>query len=247
MAEPSVCRLLPYAVTDGPSNMAVDEAMLESAAAGRALLRFYGWSEATLSLGYFQKEQIRLNDDRLAQLPWVRRPTGGATLVHHHELTYALALPPGQPWQGQEPWLCHMHRIITIALHRLGVNATGCPTAEKQAVPGTVLCFQQCSPGDVVIGTSKVVGSAQRKHRGALLQHGSILLASSNFTPQLKGVFEHTGHVPPDRDIQQMIVREFSEQTHWTVEQADWTDAERSRIAELTTDKYTQDSWNRKR
>src|SRR5262249_13270053 len=96
-ADPAVeeltCRLLPYTVADGQTNVATDEALLESALAGVATLRFYGWSEPTLSLGYFQSHTIRLADPLLAELPFVRRPSGGDTLVQHHELTYALALP----------------------------------------------------------------------------------------------------------------------------------------------------------
>src|SRR5438093_13282662 len=107
-------RLLPYAVADGPHNMAADEALLESAVAGAASLRFYGWAEATLSLGYFQPERSRQQYARLARLPFVRRPSGGHALVHHHEVTYALALPVGRPWQAGEPWLCRMHEIIAV-------------------------------------------------------------------------------------------------------------------------------------
>src|SRR5262245_51580642 len=104
-----VCRLLPYAIADGPHNMAADEVLLEAAIAGVASLRFYGWSEATVSLGYFQPECRRLDDERLARLPFVRRPSGGDALVHHHEVTYALALPPGRPWHAGEPWPRRMH------------------------------------------------------------------------------------------------------------------------------------------
>ncbi len=93
-------RLLPFATADGPHNMAADESLLEAAIAGAASLRFYGWSVPTLSLGYFQPQSVRLADSRLTGLPWVRRPTGGAALVHHHELTYAVALPAGRPWQA---------------------------------------------------------------------------------------------------------------------------------------------------
>ena len=53
-----ICRLLPYTVAAGPQNMAADEALLERAAAGIASVRFYGWSEATVSLGYFQLEDL---------------------------------------------------------------------------------------------------------------------------------------------------------------------------------------------
>src|SRR5205085_9543391 len=110
-------RVLPYAVADGPHNMSADEVLLASAATAKmASLRFYGWSEPTLTLGYFQPERLRHTESGLAQLPYVRRPTGGASLVHHHEVTYALALPAGQPWQGDEPWLRRMHAIIASAL-----------------------------------------------------------------------------------------------------------------------------------
>src|SRR6516162_5517447 len=95
-----VCRLLPYAVADGPHNMAADEVLLDAACAGLASLRFYGWFEPTVSLGYFQPHAARLPG-----LPYVRRPSGGLMLVHHHEITYALALPAGAPWQGGESWL----------------------------------------------------------------------------------------------------------------------------------------------
>ena len=69
--------LLPYEIAPGPHNMAADETMLESAAQGRALLRFYGWTTATVSLGYFQSHKIREQDSLLTPLPFVRRPTGG--------------------------------------------------------------------------------------------------------------------------------------------------------------------------
>ena len=71
--EELTCRLLPYRVADGPTNMATDEALLEAALAGVATLRFYGWSPPTLSLGYFQSERLRLADPLLAALPFVPR------------------------------------------------------------------------------------------------------------------------------------------------------------------------------
>ena len=80
-------RLLPFAPADGATNMAADEALLESAARGVASLRFYTWTEPMLSLGYFQPAEERQADANLARLAWVRRATGGAAIVHHHELT----------------------------------------------------------------------------------------------------------------------------------------------------------------
>src|SRR5436853_407132 len=118
-----IIRLLPFALSDGPGNMAADETLLASAQAGVASLRFYGWTQATLSLGYFQPASVSVAAPLLSDLPWVRRCTGGEALVHHLELTYALALPQGISWQSrQQSWLCRMHRIIAAALAALGVS-----------------------------------------------------------------------------------------------------------------------------
>ena len=75
----SICRLLAYGVAAGAANMAADEVLLERAVAGTPSLRFYGWSEPTVSLGYFQKEAVCRADPLLRQLAYVRRPTGGGS------------------------------------------------------------------------------------------------------------------------------------------------------------------------
>src|SRR5262245_25975442 len=95
----SAVRLLPWRIADGPWNMAADEALLMSAMNGVASLRFYGWSAPTLSLGYFQPHAPARAYPGLSGLAWVRRPSGGLALVHHFEVTYTLALPPGATWQ----------------------------------------------------------------------------------------------------------------------------------------------------
>src|SRR5436853_2225235 len=100
---PAAIRLLPFAAADGPTNMAADEAMLETASErGLASLRFYTWTEPTVSLGYFQPSEGREQVPNLAALAWVRRSTGGAAIVHHHELTYSFALPSCAEWKSSE-------------------------------------------------------------------------------------------------------------------------------------------------
>jgi lipoate-protein ligase A len=243
--EKLTCRLLPCAAADGPHNMAADEALLETALTGAASFRCYAWSEPTLSLGYFQPAAAREKDPLLAQLPLVRRPTGGGAIVHHLELTYALALPAGRAWHDKEPWLQRMHAIIVGALESLGVPARLQPLATKPAAQP--LCFRHLTPGDVVVGTSKVVGSAQRRRQGALLQHGSILLSTSSFAPELPGIHELSGHNIASAALQELLVAEFGRRTGGILEPADWTDVERERIKELSLLKYGHESWNRKR
>ncbi len=244
----AACRLLPYATDDGPHNMAADEVLLESATAGMPSLRFYGWSEATVSLGYFQPESARRTDPRLTDLPFVRRPTGGAALVHHHELTYAIALPPGSPWQlgKAQPWLCRMHEVIAHALTDLGVSCSTVSCPQEQSFEG-LLCFQHQTPGDLRIGSAKVAGSAQRRQRAAMLQHGSLLLAASPHAPVLPGVLELCGRRIPIPEICMAIQGQFARKTGWNLCAGDWTTPERQRIDELVAEKYISPVWNYKR
>jgi lipoate-protein ligase A len=240
-------RLLPFANADGATNMAADEVMLHSAAAGIASLRFYGWSAATVSLGYFQAHQTRFADPHISALPWVRRPSGGATLVHHHELTYALALPPGDTWQGRDSWLLRMHRIIVAALTQLGLANKLQIVEDKPIKHGDVLCFQQFTVGDVLCAKHKVIGSAQRKFRQALMQHGSILLTQSEYTPSLPGIAELTGNTPSSVHVRGAIVLQFPLATPWNVEAGDWTESEKMEITTLAGARYSSADWNERR
>jgi lipoate-protein ligase A len=245
MAPVSV-RLLPYALADGANNMAADEVLLASAGQGGALLRYYGWSVPTVSLGYFQPETVRRQDPNLAELPYVRRPSGGALLVHHHELTYALALPADQVGPTAAAWLHRMHSIIAVALGELGVKASLHAATGREQFQGA-LCFHHFAPGDVLLGPAKIVGSAQRRHRCGLMQHGAILLAMSPHTPSLHGISELTRKQVVPLVLAKTISAAFQEQTAWQVEEATWTESERQAIAELVADKYTQNLWNARR
>lgn len=238
-------RVLPFASADGATNMSADEALLESAVRGVASLRFYTWTEPTLSLGYFQRAVER--DANLATLPWVRRSTGGAAIVHHHELTYALALPPGAEWVSREHWICRFHHLIQRVLRAYGVESHAVVCGEEQKL-GEVLCFLHQTPADLLIGGSKVAGSAQRKLRGALLQHGSVLLHRSEFAPALAGICDAPS--APEiavEELKNLLTRAFAADTGWDVKPGDWTAAERARAAAIRAEKYASTAWNEKR
>jgi lipoate-protein ligase A len=240
-------RLLPFAGADGATNMAADEALLESAARGIASLRFYTWSEPTLSLGYFQHASERTADANLAWLAWVRRSTGGAAIVHHHELTYALALPPGKEWTSPEHWICRFHHILQRVLADRGVKSHAVVCGEEQKL-GPVVCFLHQTTGDLLVNGSKVAGSAQRKMRGALLQHGSILLRWSEFAPHLVGICDAPG--APDftpEELAGALKVAFAADTGWTATPSAWTAEEHERTATIRAEKYANREWNEKR
>ena len=244
---PRPMRLLPLAPWPGADQMAADEVLLAAADAGAGSLRFYTWPTPTVSLGYFQPAAARLADPAWAGLPWVRRATGGAALVHHHELTYAFALPAGRTWQPPgESWICRAHHAITDALRPLGVPTRGVACGEEQKL-GDVLCFQHQTPGDLLCQGSKVVGSAQRKARGALLQHGGILLKRSDHAAQLPGIAELAGVLLDPAALADTLAAAFATAFDWHLEPGDWTPDELAERDRITQDKYTHPAWSNKR
>jgi len=139
-----------------------------------------------------------------------------------------------------------MHAILAAALAELDVTARLHAGSCTEPCAG-LLCFQQITPGDLLVGPAKVAGSAQRKQRGALMQHGSLLLAASPHAPVLPGIRELSGHMLAIEETWAAIVQQFSRQTGWDLVATGWTDDERRRKLDLAATKYTLDAWNRKR
>jgi lipoate-protein ligase A len=112
---------------------------------------------------------------------------------------------------------------------------------------GPYLCFQHQTPGDLVIAGHKVMGSAQRRPHGALMQHGSILLKTSAMAPMLPGVTELTGIEVGVDELIEAIGREFKLATGWLLAPGELTAQERTMAQGLIESKYGHDEWNKKR
>jgi lipoate-protein ligase A len=157
--------------------MAIDQALLERAGRlGERRLRLYRWHPHCLSFGRHEQALRRYDRDRVAaaSLDVVRRPTGGRAVWHAGELTYAVAMPAAELSGVRGPYL-EIHRMLLDALRSLGVEATIAPECP---VPGldAGACFARPVGGEILVRGRKVVGSAQVREGGGLLQHGSILL-----------------------------------------------------------------------
>ena len=197
-SETRVCRVIvDPAPSSGAWNMAVDETLLDSAVAGVGTVRWYRWEQATLSLGYFQSPAEALGDPKLRDLPIVRRLSGGGAVVHHHELTYSCALPVQHPLAAAPRRLyTAVHEQFIDVLAEFGFAAAMRGT-NTPARGHEYLCFGRMDDFDVVLGGHKVLGSAQRRRKGAVLQHGSLVLQRSEWAPAFPGLFECGGHSVP--------------------------------------------------
>jgi len=173
---PRAWRLLLDGEAPGPWNMGVDEALLASAiASGRSSLRLYRWDGPWLSLGYAQ----RLGAERQAAcgdagVGVVRRVTGGGAVLHGGDLTYAIAAPETALPPGLRATYQLVGAALRGALSALGIDAQPASGAVPTRRRGSFDCFSEAAGDELCAEGRKLVGSAQRRARGGVLQHGSI-------------------------------------------------------------------------
>ncbi len=191
---------------DGPTNMAVDSALLAAVKRGAPpVLRLYRWSPATLSFGRNQPARGRYDEEGARELgiDFVRRPTGGQAVLHDEELTYAVVAPVAVVGRPRAAY-GRINEALVRGLRHLGVSAVlagagvatdtgdrrgaGAPeTDEAGPAAGSrvagrdwdAACFRRPQRGEVMADGAKLVGSAQRMEDRTILQHGSILIGGT--------------------------------------------------------------------
>jgi len=165
----------------GDYNMALDAAIAQSGAIVAPTLRVFKWQPDCISIGYHQNaDEIDLKKCQQQGLDVARRPTGGRAILHAQELTYSVMIPATHEWFQILPLDIYrrLSEAIAAGLRYLGAEINFAP-GEKLHVEGRPLrmaCFASAARNELLAGGKKIVGSAQRKFRQSILQHGSILL-----------------------------------------------------------------------
>jgi lipoyl(octanoyl) transferase len=171
-------RLIRTPPAPGAWNMAVDEALMASVSEGGApVLRFYRWTPACLSLGRNQPAAGHYSPDELERLgiDVVRRMTGGRAVLHDEELTYSAIVGDRKLGTPRQVYRA-INAALAAGLQRLGVAAALVPAGATIPVPSTTPCFADPVPDEVAAAGAKLIGSAQVRLGGVLLQHGSLPL-----------------------------------------------------------------------
>jgi lipoate-protein ligase A len=159
--------------------MRIDAALLDRAIEldlRLPILRVYRWDAPALSLGLHQQ----LSDELLGRctglgVEIVRRPTGGSAVLHGGDLTYAVVAPSGN--RGVIDAYHWVAGGLIEGLAQVGVDAR---VGARDGGPGSLMldsraaCFAATAAADLQVGEAKICGSAQIRHRGWFLQHGSI-------------------------------------------------------------------------
>jgi len=243
------CRVLTDPPAAGAWNMAVDEALAASVAEGGiAVLRFYTWSEATLSLGYFQRVADRQLHPPSRTCALTRRLSGGGAILHHLELTYSICLPPTHRLARHREQLyqaVHTSFVETLSGFNVSAGLYSLPQTDKPSKVGArpFLCFERRAEGDVMIDKYKVAGSAQRRPRNVVLQHGSVLLSRSEFAPELPGIRELAGMSVRSDELSAAWLARLAERLRLNLQPGQLTEGDHRLATELVQTKYADPNW----
>ncbi len=170
--------------TTGAWNMAVDESILEHTACGDSLptLRLHNWKPPCLSLGRSQPySDVDVNALKTNGWDLVRRITGGRAILHTDELTYSIIVPKenlhvsGTLLESYQ----HLAQGLLTALESLDVNAKMNKKKKAQNTQNNPVCFETPSAYEITAGGKKLIGSAQARQKGSVLQHGSLPLTGN--------------------------------------------------------------------
>ncbi len=264
-------RLLDSGYGDGAYNMALDESLLGSVACEGAptTLRLYGWRPATVSLGYFQGlEGIDRTEIKRCGFALVRRPTGGRAILHDDEVTYSICIRQDELKAGHRIMASYRELCggLEAGLRLLGIEAgparrTG--LEERGAGRDLVAnCFARAMAGDLVAAGHKIVGSAQMRRNGAILQHGSVPITISisdqmavmrsrvesgavrEVAAAAGGLAELLGRELSYKEVAAAIAAGFAEAFGVILEAGQLSQGELEAAEQLRRGKYATDEWN---
>ena len=260
-------RLLRSGDAEGARNMALDEAIFEQVASGGCppTLRLYGWQPPAVSLGRFQELDGSLDLAEIERRGYglVRRPTGGRAILHDDELTYLVAVREQDLEQGGT--LHGSYRQISRGLEA-GLALLGLPSAMGTERVGPVadrslaaVCFAKAARCDLTSAGRKVVGSAQMRAKGAILQHGSIPLHLRSedvlavmpgpagdaglLRRRAAGIADVLGRDVSREELAEAVIAGFAQALGLSLVPGSLTPTEDQRASELVATKYGTPAW----
>ncbi len=249
--------------------MAADEALLRSVIKGNSppTIRFYRWQPPTVTLGYFQDMEKEIETEMCQKkgIQVVRRLTGGRAILHDDELTYSIAANEKEKQVSGsiiESYLKISQALVNgLNIYGVQVEMMARPSKEK----GSAACFDAPSWHEIVWRGRKLVGSAQTRKQGSLLQHGSLPISldvellfelltipnhqvkerlKKNFQQKAVSLEEITKREVDYKKLTEALVEGFSQTFNIKIEWDDLTEEEKAYAEDLKATKYSQNAWN---
>jgi lipoate-protein ligase A len=243
--------------------MAVDEAVLRAVAREEAspTLRLYAWRPPCLSLGRGQPaDDVDRQAVRAAGYDLVRRPTGGRAILHMDELTYSVVAPLNDPRVTGS--IVESYRRLSSGLVRalelLSAEGIVADQRVENRDPEGPVCFEVPSDYEITAAGKKLVGSAQMRARGVVLQHGTLplhgdiaricpLLAQHPDPVRVRAratTVERTlGRAVSWQEAAEALIEGFAQTLNLRLAPGDLTLEEREAVRDLRSDKYATSNW----
>lgn len=237
--------------------MARDEALaLLAARTGTVTLRLYRFVPTAVTAGRFQRLPGSINMPRCRQegIDIVRRPTGGAAILHINDFTYSFVMPRKEGRASEkEHYFGLIAGSVLRSLEIIGIDA--CIASRVADDPDTTWCFGGVAGVDLECNGGKICGSAQRIYDCSVLQHGSLFLetaekvlgtiteagkASEN---SLKTIREAAGRVVEWNEMRDAFLHGFAEALGVNVEYGCMDDRELALAVFLEREKYASREW----
>jgi lipoyl(octanoyl) transferase len=253
-------RLFTDSPASGAENMARDHALMERAVTtGEWMLRVYAWRTPTISLGRNQTARGLYDLERIHArcIDVVRRPTGGRAILHDREITYSVTAPTEAAGDLRASYE-RINRLLVNAMRGIGVDVRIAAPTSRATAPGIAPCFDEPAAGELTVNGRKLAGSAQWRAEGALLQHGSILIADDQSLLNDLTVSEQTriptpatlagvlGHAPSFDDIAGALTASVRRLEDVNAEPFTADDGFRARTSALVV-RYMDDAWTWRR
>lgn len=206
-------KFISYKSDCGFNNMKIDSDLLEQAISQNLdypIFRLYGWNPPCISLGRNQDESF-LDRDFLQRnnIDVVRRLTGGRALLHDNEITYSYICPVSYLKNGEHIVSSYkeISQILIDKFKLLGIELGF--GASKPVKTGFDYCMLISTGADLCYRGRKLIGSAQYRKQGYILQHGSILYDYNRTL--LEEIFKEpvsTDEITSIKEINSMLTKE---------------------------------------
>jgi len=250
----SIWYLLDQGAMNGSVNMALDEVLL-SRVNSRPVLRFYQWETPVLTLGLSQpvERHVDIEAARSRKIPVIRRLTGGKAVLHSSELTYSITGSTScSPFNNK---LLDSYREIAAAFCQsfqdMGLNVDMASRETRSAKGSITSCFASPSAYEIVVNGKKLLGSAQRRTRNRVLQHGSLLIdyRGSDWEAVMKrkaGIDVHRivdlrsllGKTFSLAKVKQALMKAFESRFNINLEPMELTSEEKDMVMKLARERY---------
>ncbi|MCP5054627.1 MAG: lipoate--protein ligase family protein [bacterium] len=242
-------------------NMARDEYLFDLCHEKKmGFFRLYSWEKPSFSFGVSQKITKAVNLDFIEKnngaFAYVRRVTGGKTVLHDDEITYSVVSSEDIFYRDNDLYRSYMliSTVLVNAFQAIGLNAYLSQGSPSELSKSNNPCFSFPTPNELEIDGKKIVGSAQKRDKQALVQHGSIPISmdyeayaagahsrAAIIKRSMTTLSEVSGKVK--QDLSEALIRSFQDFSRQTLEVFEFDRKDKQQIARLEK-KYRSHEWN---